>query len=490
MRFIACLGVVIAASIDFAWAQVNTIPQAFVARPRTSEDHFRLLQDGSFAALWNGAGFDAAGTYLKARAATDPRCLPGNPYQAVRNFNSVLAKLDAAGRPPEIGENGAYYTSLPDESLPLIDAEDVERRRDDAIEVLAASIDDPVARALRLRYASRPDENGSYPCADTDPIEYTPRAARDFVRSVFGEEPMDRLLCYEAPSARLPASNKTNFARAGAIGVALSGAAPEETEIIFSDVRRALTIWLSACTNCPTSTLLVVKEGDTFWANAWFRSALDNGQNLAPVPDDRSISLDERLTYAVMNLLPGRIGSAVRSSVSVRPFEELDPNSAGVQRLCSWPDATLAPAFKDARDAVCRGRIKTFTIELRPGGDTPCSDKNGQPETTIACALPDVGVQLNTRHFEYVASNGTDVINQSDAGPETRQLLPVLVHEIGHWIGLDDNPQGLRNIMNHKYLPNKCVTAENVYSLEDADFATSALDQPRALLDRDLDDPK
>jgi len=488
-RFVTCLAVIITATIDLSRAQDTTETKGFAGPARTMGDQIRLLEKGNFAALWREAEFDAAGAYLRARASVDPRCLPGDLYQAVRAFSSVLAKIDAGGQLPKVVWRGHHLAPPPDETIALLDAKDIARRRDEAIEALAASIDDPVARALRLRYAVKPTQIFTYPCVDSHPSGGGPRPGRELVSSVFGEEQMDKLLCYEGPKARLPSSNRTNFARAGAIGVALAGAGPEETEIIFGDVRRALAIWLSACTNCPNSTLLVIQEGETFWASSWFLDALDSGLNLAPLPENRSITVDERLTYAVTNLLPARIGSAARSG-RVRPFEQLDLHSAGVQHLCAWPHETLAPAFKDAQDAVCRGRIKTFTIELRPGGDTPCSDENGQPESTIACALPDVGVQINTRHFEYTGSHGTGIIRQSDAASKTRLLLPVLTHEIGHWIGLDDDQRDLRNIMNHKYLPNKCVTAGNVYSLEDADFATTALNRPRALIDGDLSGPK
>jgi hypothetical protein len=221
---------------------------------------------------------------------------------------------------------------------------------------------------------------------------------------------------------------------------------------------QAFLEWRSGCTRCLPSTLKVIEVDGARYVEGslvdWF-----NYRTGAPAPSPASPNQPiEAMGW--MNLMTQRVGPLVTSP----GFRRVDPGDAVLQSACQG-DQSFDPGrnrFFPAVDrrvlyricqpqATCSALDGCIEIPVYVGGN-PCAN--------VACGEPDGAITLNTDNYNFRLAKVTDAEGGSDGygtigrGADRVPLMAVLLHEVGHWFGLDHidgsplvNRAGCENVM-------------------------------------------
>ncbi len=276
---------------------------------------------------------------------------------------------------------------------------------------------------------------------------------------------LNRYICYQGPLDRSPANNESFFSKTRSLRVEFQNASPAESRLLSAMVRKALRVWSAACRNCGADTMAVLAFGDEIWIDKTFLGALRSSMRLDPIPPN--VSLNDRLTYGEFEAKLRR-SNARGEFGEFSDYERLSPNDPAKKRLCDWPKATISPLFAPIQTALCDQSPFTYLIVLRDDGATACPAPDTGSQDIIACTTPaESRVELNTRDhlMRGLPSDGSAAVGSLGSPP--CDLFSVILHETGHWIGLDDNASSVKtNIMHFVLEPNACINADNFVELK------------------------
>ncbi len=137
---------------------------------------------------------------------------------------------------------------------------------------------------------------------------------------------------------------------------------------------------------------------------------------------------------------------------------EISPPFARCQSIFRWP-LPLGGIVQGLCRPTTLPRTSRARIELqfRESGATYC----GTDPEIIACRADNVVTELNTKDYRFRASPGTMI----GSGAIELDLLPVLVHEMGHWIGLRHLDQGA-SIMASNAERARCIDEATIAALQ------------------------
>lgn len=191
-------------------------------------------------------------------------------------------------------------------------------------------------------------------------------------------------------------------------------------------------LWVRACRECvPENLAIVVIDGHLFvrpGLQRWLETF--EAANLATL-----VAAEAELDRDIENNIFLHTGPGEERIKSLEAYVPAEPFSRNIAAFCA---ASPSPAWGETlaavRTAFCApaslpvARRVRIDVRVRPLGATYCGD---DPEI-IACRADDTLTELNARDFTFRAGPGIVF----GSGAVELDLLPVLVHEMGHWIGL------------------------------------------------------
>jgi ankyrin repeat protein len=284
--------------------------------------------------------------------------------------------------------------------------------------------------------------------------------------------PMARWGGRDAPAGRPAAAGAFATSIAGDLATAdpAGWCGPACRSAIGLTTVAAIQVWKGACDDClPMSLAAVRVDGQVFLDRVLLDRLLlaaDLDGALAsplPVAEEGSLSMNR---FSVAGPRPRK---------PFAPFVRVAPGSQLAQSLCRRLAAAKSAAAGVLRSLLCGAGSG-------PGDAVPAAplrietlDRAACLPGAIACATVQQGLTLNGGDFRFRAPEGVPAATPMGRGAETVDLLPVLIHEVGHWFGLphlDDStltPDGRLNAM-YPSLSEKglCVTPSNLQMLANA----------------------
>lgn len=232
---------------------------------------------------------------------------------------------------------------------------------------------------------------------------------------------------------------------------------------VAASILNAAALWMSACREClPEHLSVIMVDGELH-----VRSALARWLEKLPAQVDVApIKMEGDLKSHLESYTFLRAGE-VAEMPSVKPVEAYvtaTPLRQSVDILCAWSiDASVARTLKRVQNALCRpdtlersarARIK---LRLQSNGVTYC----GTDPDIVACRADNVLTELNVRDFRFRTLGD---IADIGSGTIELDLLPVLVHEVGHWIGLQHLDRGT-SIMASNAEQARCIDEPTIAAL-------------------------
>ena len=236
----------------------------------------------------------------------------------------------------------------------------------------------------------------------------------------------------------------------------------------------AIRIWRRACRNCPAGGRSFVRADDTIFANSFLVAALrradaqtqwrigppafDLGsptgalgsstpQELRPLPRSNVIPYD---------ILLLQMASVIGTRTPPVTYETITMADPLVGNVCSWKRDVLPPLIQRVYDVFnCPTPSTTprsFSMNLLiKDGHTSC----GLSPNIVACEADPSLVELNGHDYSFVAhgANGQPLFGR---GGRSVDVVHVLLHELGHWIGLP-HLEANGNLMAESMAESRCV---------------------------------
>jgi hypothetical protein len=152
--------------------------------------------------------------------------------------------------------------------------------------------------------------------------------------------------------------------------------------------------------------------------------------------------------------------------------------------LCLAPYEDLPPSLRAVRSVTCRERPgearatndMVYSVDLDVLSTvTSCPPADG---SVIACTVPSTAIndhiELDAKHFAFRLSEGTGKSGVVfGSGTQNVDLTRVLLHEMGHWLGLPDMA-GEASIMNNRSADAQCIDDKVVDAVQQALISGSA----------------
>lgn len=206
-----------------------------------------------------------------------------------------------------------------------------------------------------------------------------------------------------------------------------------QLDAISDLILSAAALWGTACRECQPENLAVIGIGGRTWARQgvlrWLKEL--GTSDLKSSPAQAEAKLRDRLESNVW-LTTEPVDLRRRP---LQFYSRLDLSAPSSVAFCaSAPSQAWGTTLTGIHAAICspaslaRERRARIALSVRPLGATYCGD---EPDI-IACRADDRLTELNARDFRFRVKPELTL----GSGPVELDLLPVLVHEMGHWIGL------------------------------------------------------
>jgi hypothetical protein len=232
------------------------------------------------------------------------------------------------------------------------------------------------------------------------------------------------------------------------------GLSASEREILLRGLRAALGIWLVNCKGCNVDALSVIKLDNDLWIRADFASPVIVGL-------DRYAGNQEKTDNSILGIR--RMAFAMTAVAGDELFVKVDAGRTTALPICTNGGST--PAVARIRGALgCSpggsdSRLEALTLAARSNAETAC----GSSANDIACEADPELLEFNTRDYAFCLTDlGKGCIGN---GPRRLNLLHILLHEAGHWLGLDhlNNPDA---IMSSTLDTSRCLNDDDVAALQ------------------------
>lgn len=249
------------------------------------------------------------------------------------------------------------------------------------------------------------------------------------------------------------------------IAVPASGSTPlseAERSVAEAAVLQAASIWRYSCLACRADNLSVISvNGKIYVSDILFRLAGPPVTVFEPAP----ISAAKMEQQFVSFLGSSRVGIGPSF-----PYRKSDKPTDDFRRLCSL-EATESdsPTVKRVQDALCTSTSShSAAANIRvtfKAGETAC----GNDADIVGCRADNELTQYNIRDYRFVAQPSGVSIGR---GSTEVDLLQVVLHEMGHWVGLGHLPDG-ESIMAPSLEQARCIDFETVKALAEQTFGRS-----------------
>jgi Matrixin len=322
-------------------------------------------------------------------------------------------------------------------------------------------------------------------------------------------EGSETLVCYRVAGATRVMGTPNSpvpFASQVALQVELKGDGsdlPEDkTMILAQHVGRAMVLWRSACTHCVGGNATVIYINKRRYLDSrlaqYLRvvdlSKISDAPPPTPTPEEIESWKHKIPVFKVTPAQPNTPPSNTSSSMASPPppqqnatfpysielpmlsqhqtpasilttYDVLTDTDAAYTKTCSADPQKLPPLLRDVRSALYCHDMNGTTFQAARltlyalNHFTSC----GANRNIIGCSADDLVVELNTRDYTFVSHSDGQVVFGS-AGPKV-DLLHVIIHEIGHWMGLPhlDTPG---NIMADSLDRSRWIDDSDVVALD------------------------
>ncbi|WP_348632691.1 matrixin family metalloprotease [Rhizobium leguminosarum] len=226
--------------------------------------------------------------------------------------------------------------------------------------------------------------------------------------------------------------------------------APGAAERVRQMLLTAMAVWRRACTTCVLEHLLFVVIDGQLYSIGDAAAAL---VQTAPV-----MTGPPRLGDPVLPTL-NSYQAGTRTPIEV--YEPLPPNDPIIQRLCAMDASQLSPISLKVREYLeCPRHSPPAALKLilTPlNKDTTC----GSNPEIVACEPDRLHVELSGKNYTFRGTSGEPLFG---TGKRSADMQTVLLHEIGHWIGLGHTAVG-EGVMSGSLQYARCVDNEAIGSL-------------------------
>jgi hypothetical protein len=254
---------------------------------------------------------------------------------------------------------------------------------------------------------------------------------------------------------------------------------PAQSEALTALVLRAVSLWVVACSGCRPEHLAAVTVGDQQFVreeirNWHVRELLQD----SPVPA-RLSDLEKALAETLQPIEVLMAGNDPHEWPRAKELSRYQRYSAGdFAELCELTTPASAQLLSTTQQAICGNRplereaLATIRIRFR-ASSTSCGDESD----VIACRADRELTEYNTRDFRFsFADSTTPAIG---GGSIEVDLLHVILHEMGHWIGLAHVDSG-ESIMASSLEQSRCIDMATIKALVESQRTLSPItDKPQ-----------
>ena len=234
-------------------------------------------------------------------------------------------------------------------------------------------------------------------------------------------------------------------------------------------VLQAAALWVYSCVACKPDNLTVVAvNGKVYVSQTLYMLAGPPRGFVAPPPLQ---------PQAAEEMLAGFLGSArVGTRAPFLPYRRTESPRSDFERLCKVRASEKdTPILKRLQDALCSGSAPPGTAaNIRvtfKQGETACGDG----AEVIGCRADHELTQYNIRDYRFAAQPGGTLIGK---GPIEVDLLQAVLHEMGHWIGVDHLGAG-ESIMAPSLEQSRCIDFETVKAVAEQALDSSGASRPK-----------
>lgn len=288
-------------------------------------------------------------------------------------------------------------------------------------------------------------------------------------------------LCFQTGFGRrgMPVRAGIPFANHSRLNIriaARSGTIPSDSLIrLHKLILQAAEVWRRACTACLPDNLTLIQIDKTLYA---IRSLSDGlaalqMQSLPTTPPN--LFQPPPGPYNFVFLLNSRAGTRT----PVDSYVPMTSTSVAYQNLCAIPITGLPDFLQPIRySADCpsdeQSRIPALNLTLLlVDGSTSC----GSDPNIVACEADSELIELNTKAYSYSTVDSSNIFH-TVSSTTTVDLLHVILHEFGHWVGLGHLPDP-GNIMASSLEQSLCVDSSVVAALEQETNSSEHVSMPR-----------
>jgi len=274
--------------------------------------------------------------------------------------------------------------------------------------------------------------------------------------------------CYSDREIRsdLPLDSKDTFAGTTELRIKILGphVSKPTIHVLESYFLAAIALWRRACLDCVPDHLSVIRLNDRLFIDKdlaeWLFSL--NPKEISATDKD-SMSEPGNIFFFFRSIVGRRrAGAGATDSAS---YVEISPTEIRWRSLCAVPGSYLPePVSRIQRALPCTATAQNAALGVELNlvqNGLSC----GKSLNIIACEQLKANVELNIKDYSFTAIRSLAAV--VGKGATRVDLMQILLHEIGHWIGLGHTQSSSSiDIMNEYYESGWCIENTSVDALQ------------------------
>ena len=239
----------------------------------------------------------------------------------------------------------------------------------------------------------------------------------------------------------------------------------EQRKEVARTLLTAASLWVEACVGCSIDHLSVIQvDSKTFVRHGlttWYRQHFVESKS----SDPDTLEKDLRHSLEPTDwLLAGDWPQPALPNKELTDYDLVE--SDDLQALCrSSVPGDRSPTVALVQSAICHADQLPASARARllirfAMGHTAC----GNDQNVIGCRADDQLTEYNVRDYQFGLGAIDSAIPSIGSGPVNVSLLHVLLHEMGHWIGLPDLP-GTETVMASSLQFSRCINDRTITAL-------------------------